>query len=54
MGLPLPRAVRFGESFEPDPGTSHGIKDVAITANMSAETFRRVTCTFDGQFYRAK
>jgi len=40
--------IRFG------PGATNGIKDLTVTANLSASGSSRVTYTFDGRIYRAR
>jgi len=42
------------EAFTFGPGTSHGIKNLTVAANQSAETTHRVAYQFDGQFYWTK
>ena len=44
----------IAESFEFGPGVSHGIRDLTIVANSSAESGSRVTYKFDGKVYRVK
>ena len=42
------------EAFQFGPGISHGIKDLTVVANASAETGQRITYRFDGGVYRAE
>jgi len=45
---PLAATFQFG------PGSSHGIKDLTLVTNTSAETGDTVIYQFDGRVYRAK
>jgi len=42
------------ESFQLGPGVTHGIKDLTVVTNSSAQSSQRVTYKFDGRYYRAK
>ena len=42
---PIADTIRFG------PGATNGIKDLTVTANLSASGSSRVTYTFDGRVY---
>lgn len=42
------------DAFQFGPRISHGIKDLTVTTNMSANTVQYVRYEFDGRFYRAK
>jgi hypothetical protein len=42
----------MAESFELGPNATHGIKDLTVTTNSSAEAGHRVTYRFDRQIYR--
>lgn len=43
----------IAESFQFGPGVTHGIKDLTISMNSSAETSARTMYKFDGTLYRA-
>ncbi|HEX5235737.1 MAG TPA: hypothetical protein VFW25_10450 [Silvibacterium sp.] len=45
--VPVVEGFRFG------PGVTHGIKDLTVSSNSSAESSERITYKFDGQLYRA-
>ncbi|HTM26938.1 MAG TPA: hypothetical protein VL225_17195 [Vicinamibacterales bacterium] len=45
---PIADTIRFG------PGATNGIKDLTVTANLSATGSSRVTYTFDGRVYRPR
>ena len=44
----------IAEGFQLGPARSRGVKDLAISANSSAEVSQRVTYKFDGKRYRTK
>jgi hypothetical protein len=44
----------IGESFEFGPGRSHGIEDLSVLTNISADATERVTYVFDGSVYQSK
>jgi hypothetical protein len=44
----------IAEGFQLGPARSHGVKDLAIAANSSAEASQRMTYKFDGKHYRTK
>lgn len=43
-----------GDGFQFGPGATHGLKDLTITTNRSADVVRRVTYQFDGERYRER
>ena len=42
------------ESFQLGPMVTHGIKDLRVVANLSAERATHITYKYDGKVYRAK
>lgn len=40
------------ESFQFGPGVTHGIKDLAISSNSSAEAGKHTVYAFDGEVYK--
>lgn len=42
----------IGESFQFGPGVTHGIKDLAISSNSSAEAGKHTVYAFDGEVYK--
>lgn len=46
--------VPIADGFRLGPAVSHGIKDLIIQANSSAEAVHTITYKFDGKLYRAK
>jgi hypothetical protein len=43
----------LAESFEFGPGVTHGIKDLTLATNSSAQSTQRIKYKFDGQIYRS-
>jgi len=43
----------LAESFGFGPGVTHGVKDLTLATNSSAQPTQRVTYKFDGQIYRS-
>lgn len=44
----------IADTFTFGPGAAHGIPDLMLTANLGADTERRVQFMFDGRFYRTQ